>query len=295
MGEQSRERFYAFWSDAFGLRQDPREKKPRERLPERDALRVPLPDDNKSLRVLAREAAEGLPSVPPGPERLHALRALVRMPETAAAKLLEVSTQARRGIEARVLDVVLPVRRGRAVTLSGPAPKGRAIVLVDEGRARGARVARRLLDDGKAVTLFDPLFVGESRVPTHDWTWAILVSAVGERPLGLQVAEIIALARALRAETGEVPTLTAVGPRTSLMALVAAALAKDDVAGVELTDPLETLHALPVETLMPQQAPELYTFGLLSKLDVGDIAALVAPRPVHVTSGLPDRWAQRAP
>ena len=58
---------------------------------------------------------------------------------------------------------------------------------------------------------------------------------------------------------------------------------------------LETLRALPLETLMPQDAPELYTFGLLSKLDVGDIAALTAPRPVHVTSGWPASWAQRSP
>ena len=74
----------------------------------------------------------------------------------------------------------------------------------------------------------------------------------------------------------------AVGPRTSLSALIAAALEPDAIAGVRLDESFRSLGEVIERDLDARQAPELFCFGLLQSFELADIRALVAPRPVQV-------------
>ena len=76
--------------------------------------------------------------------------------------------------------------------------------------------------------------------------------------------------------------LVGVGPRCSTIALVAAALEREAVAAVELHDPLASLKDVIQQNRSVEQNPEWFCFGLLAELDIRQIAALVAPRPVEV-------------
>jgi hypothetical protein len=86
-------------------------------------------------------------------------------------------------------------------------------------------------------------------------------------------------------------TVIAVGPRSSLFALVAAALEEKAVAGVELTGTYGSLKQVLEQNMGVNQSPELFTFGLLEAFDLRQIAALVAPRPVALP-GASDRARQ---
>src|SRR6185295_6215170 len=118
-----------------------------------------------------------------------------------------------------------------AVELAPADPKSTVILIADAGRASAAAEANRLLSEGRRVLAVDPFYFGESHIATRDFLFALLLAGVGERPLGLQAGQIAAVARWLKTERNAgAPSLRAIGPRTSLAALIAAALEPDAIA-----------------------------------------------------------------
>jgi hypothetical protein len=107
------------------------------------------------------------------------------------------------------------------------------------------------------------------------------MAGVGERPLGVQASQLAATARWLHDRNATQPlTLVAVGPRTSLMALCAAALEPVAIGSVELHGAYGSLKEIIEQNGTVDQTPELFCFGLLEKFDISTLAAAVAPRPV---------------
>ena len=93
-------------------------------------------------------------------------------------------------------------------------------------RTRSAAAdAARLLEAGYRVVAVDPFYFGESKIAQRDFLFALLVAAIGDRPLGLQASQVAAVARwSLAEHEGDPVALVARGPRSSLFALVAAGL-----------------------------------------------------------------------
>jgi hypothetical protein len=136
---------------------------------------------------------------------------------------------------------------------------------------------------GYRVLAIDPFYFGESKIAERDYLFALLVAAVGDRPLGLQASQVAAIARWVDAERKCGPvTVVAVGPRSCTFTLVAAALEDKAITALELHGPLTSLKDIIEQNATVEQKPELFCFGLLEWFDVKDLAALVAPRPVAV-------------
>ena len=164
--------------------------------------------------------------------------------------------------------------------LTPATPKGTTLLLSDTGRAKAGDDVRRLLGEGSRVAALDPWYFGESSLGQRDFLFGLLVAALGERPLGLQVGQVTATARWLKARHGTAVTIVARGPRTSLIALVAAALEPDAINGVQTHDGWRTLREVLDRNISAQQMPEMFTFGLLAEFDIPQIEQLVTPRPV---------------
>src|SRR5205823_5537093 len=109
--------------------------------------------------------------------------------------------------------------------------------------------------------------------------FALLASSLGERPLGIQASQVAGAARWLRQKYGPV-SLAAYGPRTSLVALVAAAVESEAVAGVKLVRGLASLREVIQRDITVADAPELFCFGLLEEFDVTQLSSLVRPRRI---------------
>src|SRR5262249_34898754 len=107
-----------------------------------------------------------------------------------------------------------------------------------------------------------------------------MLATVGERPLGVQSAQLAAVARWATQGQKESVKVVAIGPRTSTVALVAAAVEPGAIAGLELHDPPGSLKEGIDLNRGVASAPELFSFGLLEFFDLIDIAVLVAPRPI---------------
>ena len=68
--------------------------------------------------------------------------------------------------------------------------------------------------------------------------------------------------------------LKAVGPRSSLFALIAAALQPESISSVELTGAMSSLKEVVDNNGSVDKTPELFCFGLLEHFDVPQLKAL---------------------
>ena len=173
-----------------------------------------------------------------------------------------------------------------ATEFSQENSKQTAILLTDAGRAKAGADAARLLAAGYRVIAVDPLNIGESAVPRYGWLFCMLISAVGDRPLGIQASQIAAIARWADIKYKAAVTIVATGPRTSASALVAAALETRSIGSVELHGSLASFKELieKNEAYNGSYGMELYCYGLLEAVDIKQIVAMVAPRPVTFVS-----------
>jgi len=255
-----------------------------------DQLKVPLPANNENFHSLALAISKGLPRQADLPrdktpaeayqqERVKELRSLVRSGP--------YRIKAQRVREIRYADgtaVFWRLEMGGwtvpAVELSRGPAKETVILLADAGRKNAAKIVETLLQNGSRILAIDPFCFGESRISKHDFLWALMVSAVGERPLGIQAGQVAATARWMSDRVSQPIKVLAIGRRSSLFCLVAAALEPEAIRKLELHHSLGSLREVIELNLTVQDAPELFCFGLLGRFDIRQITALVAPRPV---------------
>lgn len=238
-----------------------------------DALKIPVPADNADFRSLARGILASLPA-PPQPKR-ERLQALVKAP-TLTVRAVPAGSDPGASLWQLHLDHwTVPVTELTPATVTDTT-----LLLTDSGRAKAGDVARRLLGEGSRVAALDPWYFGESALGQRDFLFGLLVAALGERPLGIQVGQVTATARWLKARHGSPVRIVARGPRTSLIALVAAALEPDAISGVQTIDGWRTLREVLDRNISAQQMPEMFTFGLLAEFDIPQIEQLIAPRAV---------------
>ncbi len=303
----NREALYRMLGDHFfpdDATFDPTEIPCDDELLSQEELNVPLPADNADFHTLAVALAEKLPlqaEWPSGREeatawqdaRRKVLREIVRWPSYTVSSEPAGSTDLDNGAKAfywrlKVNDLwTLP-----AVDLSPENASRTVILIADGGRSSVSDEAFRLMKSGARVVAVDPFYLGESKIAQRDFLYALLVSAVGERPLGVQAAQVAAVAGWLRKQgASQAVEIVAVGPRTGLIALVAAAMEPQAIAGLTLHDALGSLKQILERDWSVRQAPELFCFGLLEEFDVLQLAALVAPRPVRFAA--PDERIRR--
>lgn len=262
-----------------------------------DELHVELPADNQDFHTLAMELAKPLPldaklpadkqvAVPWQQRRRALLRDIVRAKDYKVVAV-DFGGEELSGLKAKFWrlsiggDWTVP-----AVELSRGNPTKTAILVADTGRHGAAGQAVKLLDSGHRVIAVDPFYFGESKIASRDYLFALLVAGVGDRPLGLQASQVAAVARWATAKHASGPVrLVAVGPRSSVFALVAAGLEEKAVGQLELHGSLGSLKEVIERNWGVNQKPELFCFGLLESFDVKHLAALVAPRPVTFVQG----------
>ena len=279
-GRDNREAFYRFLRDQlldgaadFPLSEIPSEAEVRPA----EALRVPLPAGNHDFHTLALRLSAHLP-VAGKPDRAR-LRDIVRAPAYRVAAALAGAAR----------DGDADVNRWRlrmdndwtvpAVELAPPGARSTVLLLADAGRASAEARVRELLAAGRRVVAVDPFYFGESKIAGQPGLFAILVAAVGERPLGIQAGQVAAVARWLSRERGLGPVEVATeGPRTGLIGLVAAALEPDVIGGLVQREAMTSLREIIRGDLTVMQRPEQFCFGLLREFDVPQIKALVAPQ-----------------
>jgi dienelactone hydrolase len=286
-GQENRETLYKFLKEFF-YNGDPKfsaeEIPSAQEVRSAEELRVPLPANNEDLHTIALKLSQKLPRNPEVPkdsgtldrwrqERRAKLREITRWPEYYVTPTA-VSTHNAGDITVTATRLSLDgIWTVPAIEFGGGSSSGVTVVLADAGKSTLANEIHELLQQKRRVVAIDPFYFGESRIESRDYLFALLASAVGERPLGIQGGQVAAVARWLKAKYGPV-SLVAYGPRTSLIALVAAAVETDAVRDAKLVRPLTSLREVIQRDMTVQDAPELFCFGLLEQFDMPQLTAL---------------------
>jgi hypothetical protein len=257
-----------------------------------EELHVALPENNADFNKLALEQAAGLPRNADIPADQTALAAWRKQRRSALADVVKAKTYDVRAEDAGTAELTdgtatfHKLKLGTdwtvpAVELVRGTPQGTTIVVADEGRASAAEHVERLLAEGRRVIAVDPFYFGESKIAQRDFLFGLLVSAVGDRPLGLQASQLTAIARWAKSQHGQPVQLLAIGPRTSLFTLIAAGLEPEAVNAVELHNSFGSLKEIIERNMSVNQAPELFTFGLLESVDIPQLTALATTGTVR--------------
>jgi hypothetical protein len=257
----------------------------------KEDLTVEVPAENATFNTLAKALALRLPRTSAPPDTTD------RGWHTAAAKTLaeivkplpgEVRAEAV-GTESseKTKSVAWKLQVGEhwtvpVIEFSPESPKETVVILGDAGKVGLTSEIETALKAGKRVLAVDPWYFGECKVSARDFLFGLLVSAVGQRPLGLQAGQLQSVCRWAKSDLQAGPvTVMAHGPRTSLIALVTAALETDAIAGVELHGSMTSLKEVIETNKGVNEAPELFCFGLLEHFDLPLIAEIVKPRRVE--------------
>jgi dienelactone hydrolase len=257
-----------------------------------EQLRVELPANNADFHTLALALSKKLPrhsEIPSGKSALRQwqrsqrakLRDLVRVNDYAV-EATKVGGEETNGVKATSWqlklgnDWTVPVAE-----LSRGQPTITTIIVTDDGRKNAAAEVERQLAAGQRVLVVDLFYFGESKIGRFDVRYALLISAVGERPIGIQAGQLNAVAGWARScHAGESVNVVAAGPRSSLIGLIAAALSRGGVDSLELHGALGSLKEIIENNWNVDQKPEMFCFGLLEAFDLKQLEALASPATV---------------
>ena len=246
-----------------------------------EELHVPLPEKNIDINYIANTYAKGLPLPHPTAspftetiELKHAAPDLHKILHTAAypvtpqkiatIKLSDGTTSA---------SWMLHLNNEWTVPMLELTPSGEVkktvILISDQGRNSLAENTIENLKKGNRVLLLDLFYFGENKLGKQDFLYSILVAAVGERPLGIQISQMAAIANwAIKNYEAELIDIESKGPRTGFIALTAATLSPNRFGKVILNNPLESLKSLIRNDYGSNSYPGLYCFGLLKYFDI---------------------------
>ena len=268
-----------------------------EELKSFDELLVEVPQGNATLHSLARQLSKSIPvdrTIQGRPEsptpswqqkRRRVLRQVVRTRnETVRSTELVGEGVAADGIQVAQWRLnISDAWTVPATVFENPGDDRNTVILLsDEGRQTLAEQVGKLVADGNRVITIDPFYFGESNIGRRDFLYGLLISAVGDRPLGIQAGQLNAVAAWATQQYGDPLQIEAYGPRTSLMTLVAAAIDGSVIPVASLHDSMDTLKDILTNDIGANQQPEMFCFGLLKEFDIRELTALAGPERIRV-------------
>lgn len=278
----NREQAYRFFTRHFGLPIVEREIPVDAEIQSSEELAVGLPQDNLTILQLARERARHLERRPAGngaSERAK-LASVVHYQPRAVRHAWAAASSRAKGVLTRSfafqMNDDLPAAGVLLAAATTPAAAPATIVLDDKGRGAAVAIACERVNRGEHVLVLDLLFRGEIAPKSPGIPdYAQMLAAIGDRPLGIQAAHLIGIARWLAARAGSKQVrLESTGPRSQVTALVAAALHPDLFSAVKIYGGLRSLADLLEKPVSYLDAPDLFCLDLYKEFDVDRLAAM---------------------
>ncbi len=281
-------------------------------------LVVGLPADNLTIVSLARQLGQSIHHDPPVQadtqwveKQRNQLRNVVRFAPVTVTHAWPISETHERGLESRgyrfefsnglsapgvLIESALRPRNG-----------GTTLLISDSGRASMAVETGNDVDRGQRVLVLDPLLFGENIPGSVDdlASYAQMLNTVGERPLGLEAAQVAAIARWLQADSVDgsgtpgsrisSPSPAAAplrvvtnGSRGETVALVSAAMVPELYSSIEVRHGMASLGDLFLHPPGYDQAPELMCLDLYRDFDINTLSLIAAPVKIDLSGKDPE-------
>jgi len=308
----NREALYRFLNSVFGLNTSLVEDEDTDReVRTYDDLVVGLPKDNLSILGLARTLAQSTHKTAESESRAatkgERLRAVARYQTVKVERARVINSVDKEGVESYAYR--FDFSNGLSATgvlfrSTGGADDVPAVILVaDEGMKATTDDVANLVSSGKRVLALEPLFFGQNIPGTGDLgvsSYAQMLNGLGERALGLEAAQVVAVAEwlgtglqhgsatpgsAQAASAAHRPTAVITsGPRSQSVALTAAALEPQLFASLDARHSIPSMGYVLEHPLKYGEVPELMCLDLFRDFDFDMLAALAAPAKVHLNA-----------
>ena len=295
----NREQAYGFFTEHFHLPVASHE------IPSDSEIRSPaelaagLPPGNLTIAGVARKLASQItrPAIPASSDERNSwiksqrerLKSVIRYSPIAVESAWRIASTKSLGVQA--LSYRFDFSNGLSATgvwlqaISAPADAPATIVLNDKGYKTAGEAISEHVNRGEQVLALDLLFNGSMLPQEPDSTdWEMLVASVGDRPIGLEVAQLLAAANWLRT-TGhrEKIQLETDGIRSQVIAAIAAALEPATFSEVVSGHTMKSLGYLIDNSVPFHAAPDLFCLDLYKLFDLDRLAALAAPTAIKTT------------
>ena len=162
------------------------------------------------------------------------------------------------------------------------------IILNDKGYAASGDAVSWHVNHGEQVLALDLIFNGFTSPQTSDPTdWEMLVSTAGDRPLGMEAAQLLAVAHWMQSgNTNRKIQIETDGIRSAVIAEVAAAIEPDTFSVINSRHAMKTLNYLLDAPVAFHSAPDLFCLDLYKYFDIGSIQAIAAPTSIKNTESI---------
>jgi dienelactone hydrolase len=300
-GRDNRQQAYRFFDENFGLNAPDGEIAVGPDLKTYDELAVGLPKDNLTILALARKMADAISRQPnPSGEAERAawaaaerttLRKVVRYKPVQVSRAWHVADTVHNQLES--LSYRLQMDNGLSAagvwlkSTNAPDRAPLAIVLNDHGMADWAQkrwdeipAVAHLLDSDRQVLVVDLLFTGDASPGDSDAVvrFAEMLEAVGDRPVGLEAAQLNAIAQWAREQWDPSSlSLISTGLRSQLVTLVAGGLEPKLFSEITTRQGIRSFAYLYSKPVKFEEAPEAFCLDLYKYFDLDRLAILVEP------------------
>ncbi len=315
----NRQHSYRFFDSVFGLNVPDKEDPDTDtEVLSEDDLNAGIPKANLTIVGLARQVAEAIHHAAPAQAdaawvaaQRENLREVVRFKPVTIEHAWPISAALENNLESRAYR--FEFSNGLSATgvlfesAVQPAKGGLTMIIPDSGRKTVMDEIGNDVDRGQCVLVFEPLFFGENvpGTPEHPGMiqYAQMLSSIGERPLGLEAAQIAAVTRWLQAGRidgtstpgaelapagkPEPVHLVTIGPRSETDAVVAAALTPALYSAIDARKAMATLAEVYKQPLTYEEAPELMCLDLYKEFDFNTLIPMAAPVKIDLKATEP--------
>jgi dienelactone hydrolase len=288
---------YAFFTKQFGLPPIPDEAGVLAELRSYEELVTALPEDNLTMLGLARQLGRQIARspIPTGASERAAwasserskLRELVRYQPVEAQDIWTTAMGKNRDVQS--ISYLFQLSNGLSANgiwlrsilqSSDSAPV--TIVLHDDGKSAGTDAVFERFSRGEQVLALDLMFTGSAWKGEDPSLFAQMLDALGERPLGMEAAQLIRIARWAEQKSGTAKVrLEVSGMRNQAVALVAVALEPDLFSEIAVREGIPSFGYVLEKPVTFAQAPELFCLDLYKEFDIDRLEALAAPVTVQ--------------
>lgn len=292
---------YRFFSRHFSLPLRDHEIPVDAQIKSYEELEVGLPKDNLTILSLAQKLASEIKHAPIPAEgsgklawadaKRRELGDVVRYKPVTVSHAWALTSTKNKGVESLgyrfELTNLLPATGIWIKAIASAANSPITIVLNDRGKKFASADVARRVNRGEQVLAADLLFTGDDS--TQDlpnvWAYPEMISAAGQRPLGIEAAQLLALAHWIGEQQGSKQVRLEVrGMRMQVIALVAAALEPTLFSEVMVHDGISSLNYLLSKPVHYEDASDLFCLDLYKNFDLDEIAALAGSSTVTEAS-----------
>jgi len=211
------------------------------------------------------------------------LKKIVRYQPVNVQSTWKINNSDNRGLES--LSYRLEFSNGLSATavwakaISSPNDAPSTIVLNDSGKNAAALEVSSRVNRGEQVLAADLLFTGDATPEKPSPAdYALLLTATGDRPIGLEAAQLIALARWLGV-LARIPQvrIESTGLRSQVVALIAASIEPGLFSEISIAKGIKSLAYLLDTPVAYRTTSDLFCLDLYKEFDLDSLAQAAAP------------------